>query len=65
MSLRAEYSGSIAVLLVLHMLSIRWNLDKTIPLVKILVDKKEVINRIQDGLPGLSIKRHLVPEYDL
>ena len=64
-SLRAEHSGTIAVLLVLHMLSIRWSLDKTTHPGTILVDHKEVIIRMKDDLPGLSSKCHLIPEYEL
>ena len=47
------------------MLTKRWNLTHDIPLVTILVDNKGVITRMQNGLPGLGIKKHLVPEYDL
>jgi len=64
-SLRAEHHGSMAVLLLLHMLSKRWNIPHGTPPVTILVDNKEVIDRMTSGLPGLSIKNHLVPDYDL
>ena len=64
-SLRAEHSGSIAVLILLHMLTVRWGLDESTPPVTIHIDNKEKISRMDAGLPGLSIKAHLVPEYDL
>ena len=47
------------------MLTKRWNLTHDIPPVTILVDNKEVITRMQNGMPGLGIQKHLVPEYDL
>ena len=64
-SLRAEHSGSIAILIILHMVTVRWGLDESTPPVTIHIDNKEVISRMDAGLPGLSIKAHLVPEYDL
>ena len=64
-SLRAEHSGSIAILIILHMLTVRWGLDESTPPVTIRIDNKEVISRMDAGLPGLSITAHLVPEYDL
>ena len=47
------------------MLTKRWNLLCDTPPVTILIDNKEVIQRMQAGLPSLGIKKHLVPEYDL
>lgn len=54
-SLRAEHNGTIAVLIILHMLIKRWNLTKDTPPVIILVHNKEGITSTHDGLPSLSI----------
>ena len=64
-SLCAEHNGAITVRIVLHMLTLQWILTNDIPHVTILVDNKEVITRIQYGLPSLNIKRHLALEYNL
>ena len=56
-SLRAEHHCSMAILILLHMLTKRWNLPHDTPPVTILIDNKEAIERMQAGLPCLSIKK--------
>lgn len=63
-SLRVEHSGFITIIITLHMRCQRWGLSSNIPPGTVLVDNKEVINRMQNGLPHLSI-RYLSPEYDV
>lgn len=47
------------------MLTVRCGLMAEISTVTILVDNTEIMFRIQDRLPSISIRYHLAPEYDL
>lgn len=56
-SLQDEHIGTIAILITLYMICHRWGLSSDIPPVTVLLEKKEVINRIQDEISHLIIKK--------